>query len=173
MAKGKTTYKIHSLTLNDSLNLAGILAGGGLAGQAQKALSLMEQQGTGAGLEAVGALVMGALANPGTREEMRSFLFTVWKTTEDEQATEKDLDIDGRLKAVYADNGELDKDTPYFKKLAKFHRLPMTGLSGIVRALYNSGEMRDFLQSLREFLPNTSTGESTGSNGSTTLESVK
>lgn len=172
MAKDKPNYKIHSLTLNDSLNLAGILAGGGLAGQAQRALSLMERNGQQAGLEAVGALVMGALANPGTREEMRSFLFSVWKTTEDEQAVDGDLDVTGRLEPRYADDGELDKKSLYYRKLRRFHSLPMSGLTGIVKALYQSGEMKDFLASLKDLMP-TSTGPETESKESTDLEAVK
>jgi hypothetical protein len=177
LAKAKrTTYQVNEPGIDDAITLAGILAGGGIAGQAQNALSQFEEGGDVAALQAFLALIMGALGNHSTRDEIRLFLFRMWRTTEDEQASEEDLGIDDRLKPVYAD-GELTPGTPYHRKLKRFYKLPMSGLSGIATAFYNHPQFPDFLDSLRDFLPakapTSSAGKQTESNGSTPLEAVR
>lgn len=166
MAGKKPTYKVFDPTIDDSIDLAGILASGGLAGQASSVLQQI-QTNQGAGVDAMARLVLGALANHGSREEMRSFLFRIWKTTEDQQATGKDKGLDGRLAARYDGEGELLEDTPYYKKLLKFHTLPAAALIGIATALYGMPNFKDFLASVSLSLPvETSDENSTGSNES-------
>lgn len=176
-AKKKPTYKVHDGTINDALNFSGVLAAGGLAGQAQHALARIEREGMAAGLAAVGSLIMGALANPGSREELRNFLFNIWKTTEDEQATEKDLGIDDRLEPRYIEEGEnrgeYDKNSLFYRKLKRFHKLPMLALIGIGTAFYKSDGFKDFLDLLRASDLVDSGENSTGSSESTGLEAVK
>lgn len=167
MATKKTqAYKVHQLTIDDALDLAGILAAGGLTGQAGDALAQIQSDGRGAGLTAITRLVMGALANRATRDDMRGFLFTVWKTTEDDQATDADLGITGRLEPKYSGE-ELDPDSVYYRKLKRFHALPPSALVGLVRAVYESDGFADFLELLRAEIPNLSTAPVTASNGTT------
>lgn len=170
----KATYKIHELSINDALDLGGILAAGGLTGQAGAALSQLgrdEGGAEGAALGALTQLVMGALANRATRDDMRGFLFALWKTTEDEQAAEDDLDIAGRLKPRYV-NGEPEKGTVYYRKLKRFHDLPPSALVGLAGAIYESDGFTDFLELLKTELPTSSTEPQTQSNG-TTPSSIK
>lgn len=159
-------YKVHPLTIDDALDLGGILAGGGLAGQAQRALSLMERDGSGAALTAVSSLIMGALANADTRDQMRGFLFAIWKTTEDEQATADDLNVQDRLEPKY-ENGELKKDSLYYRKLKRFHKLPPSAAVEIGKAVYESDGFTDFLGLLTTAIPTPTTGPPTRSNGNT------
>lgn len=175
MAKDKPKYKVFDPTIDDAINMAGILSAGGLAGQASEVLGRIEQEGAAAGMAGIGRLVMGALANPASREEMRSFLFQIWRTTEDDQALEADRGLDDRLERRYDDTGELEKDSPYYKKLKKFHKLPASALLGIAKSLYATPNFKDFLASVRELLPEKETSEeqSTNSKGTTSLESVK
>lgn len=183
MAKEK--YKIHPLTIEDSLKLGGILAGGGLAGRAQDALSQMERNGQGAALGAMASLFMGALANIETRSQMRDFLFEIWKTTEDEQAGEEDLSFDGRLKAKYRKPRDdedpawmeredlLDISTPYYRKLKRFRRLPPSAAVELAKAVYTSEGFEDFLGLLKTEIPAITTEPQTQSNGPTGLHPVK
>lgn len=175
--KKKPTYKVHDPTIDDAINFAGVLSAGGLAGQAQNALARIEREGMAAGLAAVGSLIMGALANRGSREELRDFLFSIWKTTEDEQATEKDLGIEDRLEPRYIEEGEArgeyDKSSPFYRKLKRFHKLPMSALIGIGTAFYKSDGFKDFLDLLRASDIVESGENSTSSSESTSLESVK
>lgn len=178
MPKAKTQkFEIHPPTLDDALDLAGILAAGGLVGQAGQALAKMQSENgstnQGAALNALSSLVMGALASRDTRDQMRGFLFSIWKTTEDEQATEAEKGITDRLEPKYDDAGELDKQSPYYRKLKRFHALPPKALVGLVKAVYEEDGFEDFLVSLRAELPTISSGLATESNGATGLESVK
>lgn len=171
MPKGKQTFKIHELSIDDALDLGGILAAGGLTGQASQALSQM-QHNEGAALSALTQLVMGALANRATRDEMRGFLFGIWKTTEDDEALEDDLDIAGRLKPRFV-NGEPEKGTLYYRKLKRFHTLPPKALVELSKAVYESDGFGDFLELLKVELPTVSTELQTDSNGTTDLHPVK
>lgn len=170
----KQTFKVHDLTIDDALDLGGILAAGGLTGQAGQALSQM-QRDEGAAMSAITQLVMGALANRTTRDDMRGFLFTLWKTTEDEQASEEDLDIAGRIKPRYDANGEPTKGTTYYRKLQRFHGLPPSALVGLGKAVYEAEGFADFLELLKTELPtrNLSTEQQTDSNGVTDLHPPK
>lgn len=127
---------------------------------------------SGAGLGAISALLMGALANHAVRDEMRGFIFSMWKTTEDEQALEADLDIQDRLEPKY-ENGEYDKSTPYYRKLKRFYKLTPREMTGIVSALAKHPEMKDFLAYLREEFATTTSAPATNSNGNTGLQPVK
>lgn len=168
MAKKQQKFKVHGLTIDDALDLGGILASGGLTGQASQALAqISETNNRGPAMQAVTSLVMGAIANRNTRDDMRGFLFSIWKTTEDEQATAKDLEF-GRLKVRYDDEGELDEDSLYYRKLVRFHALPPSALIGLVKAVYESDGFEDFLELLRAELPTITTSQQTESNGSTT-----
>lgn len=183
--KEKQKYSVHDLGISDALNIAGIIGSGGLTGQAQDAIGAMQNGGMEAGLNAVSRLLMGALANVATRDQMRGFLFDVWRTTEDEQATEDDLNIQDRLEPRFGRDaggsmmfneatGEplYDKKSLYYRKLKRFHKLPPGALIGISKAVYESDGFTDFLESVSGLLPagsrdDTSTGTSTSSNGST------
>lgn len=181
MTKKDEKYKIHPLSVDDALNMAGILAGGGLAGDARSALARIERDGMGAGLEALSSLAMGALANVNTRDQMRGFLFDVWKTTEDEQALEEDLNIQDRLEPrfeldeagnikYHPNTGEalFDKKSLYYRKLKRFHKLPPAAAAEITRLVFHAPEFKSFLASLRGLMPESSTADATDSNGTTT-----
>lgn len=183
--KGKQTFKVHHFGISDSLNLGGILGAGGLAGEAQNAIREVQHGGSAAGLNAVSRLLMGALANVSTRDQMRGFLFDMWKTTEDEQATEDDLNIQDRLEPRFErdaggnmmfneSTGEplYDKKSLYYRKLKRFHGLSGGGLVRIAKAMYENEGFEDFLESLQDILPaatpeSSSSETSTSSNGST------
>lgn len=171
MAK-EQKYKIHSLSIDDALDLAGIFAGGGLSGQATEAISQMQTNGSAAGMQAFLKLILGALANNEIRDQIRFFLFSIWKTTEDEQATSDEMNIQDRLEPRLED-GEYVKDSLYYRKLKRFHKLPPSAAIGIARAVYESEGFEDFLESLRAFLPTTSTAPATNSNGSMGLHPVQ
>lgn len=170
----KQTFKVHQLTIDDALDLGGILAAGGLTGQASRALTEL-QRDEAAAVGAITQLVMGALASRTTRDDMRGFLFTIWKTTEDEQADEDDLDVAGRLKPRYSSNGEPTKGTTYYRKLQRFHKLPPSALVGLGKAVYESDGFADFLELLRMELPtgNLSTAQQTESSEPTPLTPVQ
>jgi hypothetical protein len=173
-------FKVHDPTGVDSFALLGILAGGGLAGQANEALSQMERGGSGAALTAVGKLFMGALANDAVNDKLRYFLFALWKTTEDEQAAADDLDIQDRLEPRYERDAQgqpvynphtgerrYDKNSLYYRKLKRFYKLNPRQMLGIALALYRHPDFKDFLASLREDLGTITTEPPTASNGST------
>lgn len=168
----KQAFKVHDLTIDDALDLGGILAAGGLTGQAGQALAQIGRNEAQA-MSAITQLVMGALASRTTRDDMRGFLFTIWKTTEDEQAAEEDLDVAGRLKPQYSNNGEPTKGTTYYRKLQRFHKLPPSALVGLGKAVYESEGFSDFLELLRMELPTPSTEPQTESSGNTGLEVVR
>lgn len=183
MAK-QEKLKVHEPQIEDGIELAGILAAGGLAGQAGNALAEMERN-SGAGLNALLRLVMGALANVETKQRMSDFLFELWKTTEDEQASEEDLDIRGRLKAKFRklEPGEdpgwmtrdelLEKSTPYYRKLKRYKQLPMGAAISLAKALSETDNFADFLELVKVSIPTDTTEPPTPSSGPTGLQAVK
>lgn len=184
MVKKQEKLKCWEPQIEDGIELGGILAAGGLAGQAGSALSDMERN-PGAGLSALLQLVMGALANLETKQRMSDFLFELWKTTEDEQATEEDLDIRGRLKARFRklEPGEdpgwmtrdelLDRSTPYYRKLKRYKQLPMGAALSLAKALSETENFADFLELAKTFIPTDTTEPPTPSNANTDLRPVK
>lgn len=168
--KGKVAsiakYEIHEPGPDDTLDFLGILAAGGLAGQAQRVLEQVNDKGMGAAFGAFSSLIFGALANHAVRDDLRGFLFMMWKAPEDKKADEADLDLAGRLRPRFDSVGEPEPGTLYHAKRKRWVKLPMRAPVEIALALYRSEGFADFLALLRE-TPTESIEQLTGSSETT------
>jgi hypothetical protein len=166
--KAVSSVEIHEPNGDDVLDFIGILAGGGLAGQAASVLQQVERHGMSAAIGAFSALIMGALANHGMRDELRAFLFTLWASPEDRKAAEEDLDDAGKLKPRINDAGEPEPGTLYREKRRRWAReVKGRQIGQIVVALYRSEAFLDFLDWLREDIGTSSIEQLTSSKEST------
>lgn len=159
--------KINEPTLDDSIDLLGILSFGGLNPQVQRALvdTIDAAQTKGRieapAVQAISGLLMSALANRQSRDEIRGFLFNLWCSPQDEKAEEKDRDEGGHLTGALRD-----------EKLKGWRRLGITDLKNLIQAFVKSRFFKDFLSMFREELT-TSSETQTESSATTGLEAVK